>query len=281
MSIAITGATGQLGRLVVEMLKRKVPPAEIAALVRSPDKAAALGVEVRAFDYSEPDTLAPALAGVDTLLFISSSEIGRRAVQHRNVIEAAKGAGVRRMVYTSLLHADASPLSLADEHRATEAALRASGVPHTILRNGWYTENYTGSIPTALAQGAYIGNAGQGRISSAARADYAEAAVTVLTGGAHDGRTYELAGDDAYTLTDLASELSMQSGRTIPYADLPEREYAAILVQAGVPQPVAHAIASWNTHASQGALFDDSRQLSGLLGRPTTPLSATVAEALR
>ena len=164
MTIAITGATGQLGRLVIDKLKAKVPASEIIALARNPEKASDLGVTVREADYAKPGTLDQALAGVDTLLLISSSEVGQRAAQHHNVIETAKKAGVKRIVYTSLLRADASPLSLADEHRATEVELRASGIPFTILRNGWYTENYTGSIGGAVAGGAFIGSTGEGEI---------------------------------------------------------------------------------------------------------------------
>jgi NAD(P)H dehydrogenase (quinone) len=281
MTIAITGATGQLGRLVVNTLKGKAPATDIVALVRSPAKAADLGVAAREADYAKPETLDRALAGIDTLLLISSSEIGQRATQHRNVIDAAKKAGVKRIVYTSLLHADTSPLSLADEHRATEADLKASGVPYTILRNGWYTENYTGSIGGALAGGAYIGSAGNGKIASAPRADYAEAAVAVLTGTGHESKTYELAGDDAYTLTDLAAEISRQTGKTIPYKNLPEAEYAAALASFGLPEGFARALAGWNVAASKGALFDDGRQLSTLISRPTTPLSTAVADALK
>jgi NAD(P)H dehydrogenase (quinone) len=212
MTIAVTAATGQLGRLVIAKLKAKTPAKEIVALARNPAKAADLGVAVREADYSKPETLAKALAGVDTLLLISSSEIGQRAAQHRNVIEAAKKAGVKRIVYTSLLRADSTPLSLGAEHKATEADLRASGVPFTILRNGWYTENYTGSVGGALAGGAFIGASGEGKISAAARADYADAAVAALTSEGHAGRTYELAGDEAFTLKDLAAEISRQSG---------------------------------------------------------------------
>ena len=182
MMIGITGASGQLGSIVVKKLKAKVASADIVALVRTPAGVANLGVSVRDADYSKPDTLDRALAGIDTLLVISSSELGqRRAAQHHNVIEAAKSTGVKRIVYTSLLHADTSPLNLADGHRATEAGLRVSGIPFTILRNGWYTENYTASVPAALAGGAFLGSAGDGRISSAIRVDYAEAAVAVLT----------------------------------------------------------------------------------------------------
>jgi NAD(P)H dehydrogenase (quinone) len=281
MTIAVTGATGQLGRLVVSKLKDRVPAGEIVALVRSPEKAADLGVAAREADYDRPGTLGPALAGVDTLLLISANEVGKRAAQHQRVIEAAKEAGVRRIVYTSLLHADTSPLSLAGEHAATESALKASGIPFTILRNGWYTENYTGSIPGALAGGAFIGSAGEGRISSATRADFADAAVAALTGAGHEGKTYELAGDDAWTLADLAAEISRQTGRTIPYRDLPEAEYSAALAGFGLPAELAQAIAGWDTGASQDALYDDSRQLSRLIGRPTTPLPAAVADALQ
>lgn len=280
MTIAVTGATGQLGRLVIARLKETVPASGIVALARSPAKAADLGVEAREADYGNPDALARALAGVDTLLLISSNEIGQRAAQHRNVVNAAKAAGVGRIVYTSLLHADRSPLSLAEEHRATEADIKASGIPFTILRNGWYTENHTGSVGAALAGGAFIGSAGDGRISSATRADYADAAVAVLTGSGHEGKTYELAGDEAVTLADLAAEISRQSGKDIPYRNLPEADYAAILAGFGLPDAFAKGIASWDVDASKGALFDDGRRLSALIGRPTTPLSAAVAAAL-
>lgn len=280
MTIAVTGATGNLGRLIVEKLKSRTPANSIIALARSPEKAGDLGVDVRLFDYAKPETLAPALDGVDTLMLVSSSEVGQRAVQHRNVIDAAKKAGVGRIVYTSLLHADASPLSLAEEHRATEADLKASGIARTILRNGWYAENYTGSIPGALAGGAFIGSAGDGRISAAPRADFAEAAAVVLTGTGHEGRTYELAGDDAWTLSDLAAEISRQTGRTIPYRDLPAEDYAAALAGFGLPEPLTQAIAGWDVDASRGALLHEGRELSQLIGRPTTGLAASVAEAL-
>lgn len=280
MTIAITGATGQLGRLVVAALKTRVDPTTILALARTPASGADLGVTVHEADYGRPETLAAALKGVQTLLLISSSEVGQRAAQHQNVIEAAKAAGVQRIVYTSLLHADSSPIGLADEHRATEAALAASGLAHTILRNGWYAENYTGSIPAALQAGALIGSAGDGKIAAAARADYAEAAAVVVASDGHDGKTYELAADQAWTLSDLAAEISRQTGREIPYRNLPAADYATALVGAGLPQPLAAAIAGWDVAAAEGALFDDGRQLSKLIGRATTPLSKSVAEAL-
>lgn len=280
MTIAITGATGQLGRLVIASLKQRAGDEDIIALVRSPEKAADLGVEARAFDYSSADTLPGALAGVEKLLLISSSEIGKRTQQHRNVIDAAKQAGVGHIAYTSLLHADTSPLALGVEHRETEAAIAQSGLPSTLLRNGWYTENYTASLPAALANGALSGAAGDGRIASASRADYAEAAATVLTTSGHEGKTYELAGDSAYTLADLAAELSRQSGRTIPYNNLAEADYAALLAQVGLPKPLADILANSDAGAAKGGLFDDSHTLSRLIGRPTTPLSELVAQAL-
>ncbi|TYZ14272.1 SDR family oxidoreductase [Hymenobacter lutimineralis] len=281
MLIAITAATGQLGRLVVEQLKSQVPTDQLVALVRTPAKATDLGIPVREADYSRPETLAAALAGVDTLLLISSSEIGQRAAQHRNVIEAARQNGVKHIVYTSLLHADVSELSLADEHRATEEILKSAGIPYTLLRNGWYTENYTNSIAGALAGGAFVGSAQEGRISSAARADFAAAAVAVLTSPGHEGKTYELAGDDSYTLAELAAEVSRQTGRDLPYRDLPQADYAAALAGFGLPEGLAQAIAGWDVAAAHGALFDESRQLSRLIGHPTTPLATTVAAALR
>jgi NAD(P)H dehydrogenase (quinone) len=279
MLIAVTGATGKLGRLVVEKLKTKVPAADVVALVRSPARAADLGVAAREADYDRPETLDRALAGVDNLLLISVDEVGMRVGKHRNVILAAKRAGVGRVVYTSLLHADVSPLSLAAEHLETEAELKASGLPFTILRNGWYTENYTGSAPGPVAAGALLGSAGGGKIASAARSDYAEAAAA-LTGDGHEGKTYELAGDEAYTLTELAAEISRQTGKHIPYKDLPEADYAAALKVSGLPDGLARAMASWAAGAAKGALFDDGRRLSRLIGRPTTPLAVTVAEAV-
>ena len=280
MKIAVTGATGQLGNVVVEELKKRVPNENIVALVRTPEKASALGVEVRTFDYTKPQVMLEALAGIDRLILISSNEIGQRASQHFNAIEAAGKAGVKWIVYTSLLHADSTTLNLAGEHMTTEEALKASGIDYTILRNGWYTENYTGSIRGALAGGAFIGSAGNGKISSAARADYAEAAALAITDESHMGKVYELAGDDYYTLAGLAAEISNQTGKNIPYRNLTEAEYTKILESFDIPAGLASAIASWDVSASKDDLFDDSRQLSLLLGRPTTSLSESVKAAL-
>ncbi|WP_036292643.1 SDR family oxidoreductase [Methylosinus sp. PW1] len=281
--IFVTGATGQLGRLVIAALLRSVPATRIVAGVRRTDSdaardLAALGVELRIADYSRPETLAPAFVGVDRLLLISSSEVGQRAAQHRNVIAAATRAGVGLLAYTSLLRADVSPLALAQEHRETEALLRASGTPFALLRNGWYTENYAASIAPALAHGVFIGAAGEGKIASAARADYAEAAAAVLTGADQAGRIYELAGDEAYTLAEFAAAISDVAGRKIAYQNLPEADFAGALVGAGLPGAFAALLADSDAGAAKGALFDNSLQLSALIGRPTTPYAVTIAQ---
>ena len=282
--IVISGASGQLGRLVIQSLLAKVPASQIVAAVRNPERAsdlAALGVQIRKADYTDPASLDAAFQGAEKVLLISSSEVGLREAQHRNVIDAVKKAGVSLLAYTSLLHVDTSPLGLAGEHAATEAYLGQSGVPFVLLRNGWYTENYLASIPPALQHGAFIGSAGEGRIASAARADYAEAAAVALTTPDQSGKVYELAGDESYTLAEFAAELSRQSGKQIPYVNLPESEFKAALVGAGLPEPLAGLLADSDAGASKGGLFDDKRQLSALIGRPTTPLAALIQAALK
>ena len=282
--IVISGASGQLGHLVIQSLLAKVPASQIVAAVRNPERAsdlAALGVQIRKADYTDPASLDAAFQGAEKVLLISSSEVGLREAQHRNVIDAVKKAGVSLLAYTSLLHVDTSPLGLAGEHAATEAYLGQSGVPFVLLRNGWYTENYLASIPPALQHGAFIGSAGEGRIASAARADYAEAAAVALTTPDQSGKVYELAGDESYTLAEFAAELSRQSGKQIPYVNLPESEFKAALVGAGLPEPLAGLLADSDAGASKGGLFDDKRQLSTLIGRPTTPLAALIQAALK
>jgi NAD(P)H dehydrogenase (quinone) len=283
-TIAVTGATGQLGRLVIAQLRILAPQAHIIGLVRDPAKAqdlADLGVELRVADYDAPDTLAAALAGVDKLLLISSSAVGQRIAQHGHVIDAARAAGVALIAYTSILRADTSPMALATEHLATEKRIRASGIPFVLLRNGWYTENHTGSIGAALEHDVVLGAAGTGRISGAARADYAAAAAIVLTGGdAHANKVYELAGDTGFTLADYAAEVAAQSGRPVIYRDLPEADYAAALRDIGLPAFFADLLAESDAKAAAGSLEDNGRQLSALIGRPTTPLADTVRAAL-
>ncbi|UKY35953.1 SDR family oxidoreductase [Pantoea dispersa] len=281
--IAITGATGQLGRLVINALLKKVPASEIIAVVRSPEKAQdlqALGVALRTADYNQPQTLQGAFAGVQKVLLISSSEVGQREAQHRAVIDAAKAAGVSFIAYTSLLHADTSPLGLGVEHRATEALLQASGIPYALLRNGWYSENYAASIAPALAHHAFIGAAGDGRIASAAREDYAAAAAEVISRDDQAGKVYELAGDDSYTLAEFSAEIARQSGEQVEYVNLPPAEFSAALIGAGLPAPLAELLADSDAGAARGALFDDSHTLSKLIGRPTTPFAAVIKATL-
>jgi len=282
MTIAITGATGQLGALVIQELKLKIPTKNILALVRNPEKLADQEITAKVFDYSKPETFNDALAEVDTLVLISSSEIGKRIEQHANVISAAKKANVKRVIYTSLLHADTSVIGFAEEHLATEANIKTSGLSYTILRNGWYTENYTGSVGSALANDALVGSAGDGRISSATRQDFAEAIVAVVTNEeGHENVTHELPGDEAWTLSDLANEISKQAGKNIPYHDLPPSEYSALLESIGISKELAEAIVSWDVSASKGALYGEERTLSKLIGRPTTSLATSVEQALR
>ncbi|WP_130626806.1 SDR family oxidoreductase [Enterobacter sp. A8] len=281
--IAITGATGQLGRLVIEQLLKTVPANQIVAIVRNPAKAEALsqqGIVVRQGDYTDQAALTTALKGVEKLLLISSSEVGQRATQHQNVINAAKAAGVTFIAYTSLLHADNSPLGLHVEHVATEKALATSGIPYALLRNGWYTENYLASAPPALEHGVFIGAADEGKIASATRADYAAAAAKVVSEEGHAGKVYELAGDSAWTLSELAAELSKQSGKPVVYQNMSEADFAAALKSVGLPAGLADMLADSDVGASKGGLFDDSHTLSKLIGRPTTSLAESVKAIL-
>lgn len=279
-TIAVTGATGQLGRLAVAALKQRAPADKIVALVRDPAKAADLGVEARAFDYKAVAALPAALQGVDVLVLISSNDFDDRAGQHINVINAAKAAGVGRIVYTSILKGDASTMKLAADHVATESALRASGLTYTILRNGWYTENLTGALAGAVAHGTLIGAAGEGLYAGAARADYAEAIAVTAAGAGHDNKIYELAGDVGFSMADLAAEVSRQTGKTVGYTNLTEEAYAEALVGFGLPAGFAAILGDSDAQTAKGALFDDSKTLSKLIGRPTTPMAATVKAAL-
>ncbi|POT30722.1 SDR family oxidoreductase [Citrobacter braakii] len=277
--IAITGATGQLGQHVIETLLKTIPASQIVAIVRNPAKATALsqqGITVCQADYSDEAAFTTALQGIDKLLLISSSEVGQRAPQHRNVINAAKAAHVKFIAYTSLLHADRSPLGLADEHVATEKMLAESGIAYALLRNGWYTENYLASAPAALEHGVFIGAAGEGKIASATRADYAAAAARVISEDGHAGKIYELAGDAGWTLSQLAAELAIQSGKKVVYQNLSEADFAAALKSVGLPAGLADMLADSDVGASKGGLFDDSHTLSKLIGRPTTSLADSV-----
>jgi len=282
--IVVTGASGQLGHLVIKSLLTKVSASEIVAAVRNPERAtdlSALGIHIRQANYNNPASLDAAFSGAEKVLLISSSEVGQRVVQHKNAIDAAKRAGVTLLAYTSLLHADTSPLALAQEHQATESYIRSVGIPFVLLRNGWYTENYLASVQPALQHGAYIGSAGSGRISSAARKDYAEAAAAVLTEPDQAGKIYELAGDESYTLSEFAAELSRQSGKAIPYVNLSEADFKDALANAGLPEPLAGVLADSDVGASKGALYDGQRQLSTLIGHPTASLSSLIKSVLQ
>ena len=281
--IVVTGATGKLGRLVVEQLLERIPAAQIVAAVRDQGKAQAFaqkGVQVREADYSRPASLATAFAGAEKVLLISSSEVGHRVPQHQAVIDAARTAGVTLLAYTSILNADSSTLLLAKEHQPTEAYIRASGVPFTFLRNGWYMENHTGSLGAAVEHGVVLGAAKEGRFASAARADYAAAAVAVLTGKGHEDKVYELGGDNPYTLAELADVAARQANKPVAYKDLPQAEYAKALVGFGLPEGLADAIADADAGASRGELDTNTRDLSMLIGRQTTSLEQSVAGAL-
>jgi NAD(P)H dehydrogenase (quinone) len=276
MTIAITAATGHLGRLAIAALKAR--GANPVALARDPAKAADLGVEARAFNYTSADPAA--LKGVETLVLISSNDFNDRVGQHRKAIAAAKAAGVKRILYTSILKGDASPMILAADHIATEAAIKASGIPATILRNGWYTENYTGALGAAVQHGAIIGAAGEGRVNSAARKDYAEAIAVTALDAAHAGKVYELAGDTAHTGADLAAAVAKAAGKPVAYVPMTQAAYAQALQGFGLPEGFAQVLADSDARAGEGALADNSRTLSRLIGRPTTPIAETVAAAL-
>ncbi|WP_446934981.1 SDR family oxidoreductase [Morganella morganii] len=281
--IAITGATGLLGQHVIENLLQTVPAGQIVAIVRNPAKGASLsrkGISVRQADYNDEASLIRALQGVEKLLLISSSEIGQRVTQHRNVINAAKSANVKFIAYTSLLHADTSPLGLHTEHVETEKMLADSGIRYALLRNGWYTENYLASAPAALEHGVFIGAAGEGKIAFAARADYAAAAACVISEDGHAGKVYELAGDEARTLSHLAKELTEQSGKNVVYQNLSQADFVAALKNAGLPDELSEMLADSDVGASVGGLFDDSHTLSKLIGRPTTTLAESIKDIL-
>ena len=276
--IVVTGATGQLGRLVVEGLRKQ--GATVVAGARNPAAAADLGVEVRELDYDRPETVDAALVGADQVLLISSSEPGKRVPQHTAVVDAAKRAGVRRLVYTSALHADNTPLVLAPEHKATEEAILASGLEYTILRNGWYHENYLDQITQGAKTGEIVGAAGDGRVASAARADYADAAVAVLTGSGHENKAYELSGDTAWTFAELADEIAEVTGTPVTYRSLPPAEFQQFLVDLGTPAEVAGFVAALEQNIVDGTLADTPGHLRTLIGRPTTPVADTIRAVL-
>jgi NAD(P)H dehydrogenase (quinone) len=282
--IVVTAATGQLGQLVVDGLLEKVPASEIAVAVRNPAKAAGLaarGVQVRTADYDDAGAVAVALTGADKVLLISGNEHGKRAGQHIQVVEAAKRAGAGQIVYTSVLRAGTNSIALAAEHRASEQAIHDSGLPFTILRNGWYTENYAPTIQQAAETGSFVGSAGTGKLASAARADYAAAAVAAVTGDGHLNKVYELAGDLDWSYPELAAELTKATGREVVYQDLPAERYEEILLGAGLPAELATAIVGYDRGIAAGDLAGTGDGLSTLIGRPTTTLAEVIATILK
>ena len=280
MSIVITGAAGHLGRdVVAALLARGVPAGQIVATARRPEALADFadqGVVVRQVDHDDPASLRSPFAGAQTLLLISGSEPGARLAQHRNVIDAASEAGVALLAYTSILQADTSSLLLAADHKATEIMLATSGVPHAVLRNGWYFENYTGQLATYLEHG-IVGSAGDGRVSAAARADFADAAAAVLTTDGHVGAVYELGGE-SFTLTEFAAALSTALGKTISYTDVAAAQYEQILIGAGLPAPAAAVYADADRGIADGELFTDANDLEKLIGRTPVPLADALAQ---
>ena len=283
MKIAITGATGQLGNLIIEQLLQLTAAQNIVALVRKIDKAEHFkvqGIEPREFDYDRPETLVPALLGIDKLLLISANEIGRRTPQHQAVIDAAKVAGVPYLAYTSLLRADTSPLGLAQEHRETEKLIQDSGITYTFLRNNWYSENYLAGVAHTIEIGTLFGAAQDGRISSASRIDYAEAAAKVLTSTGHENKTYELAGSESFSLSDLATFIGQAVNKDIIYQNLSAEEYTQGLTQAGLPAGLVDVIVDADIQTIQGAMYSDSKDLEQLIGHKTTSIQDAIKAAL-
>ncbi|MFJ1745784.1 SDR family oxidoreductase [Streptomyces sp. NPDC088116] len=285
MSIVVTGATGHLGRLVIEsLLATGVPADGIAAVVRNEEKASALAarsVELRVADYDRPETLATAFRAGDRVLLVSANEVGRRVPQHTAVIDAAKTAGVAQLAYTGILGGPEADFQLAAEHKVTEQLILDSGLPYTFLRNGWYTENYTENLGPVLEHGAVVANAGEGLVASASRADYAAAAAAVVTGEGHLNTAYELSGDTAWSFGAYAAELSRQTGRTIAYNDVTPEARLEILTGAGLPAPLAEVFVDVDNAIGRGLLARTTGDLARLIGRPTTPLADSVAEALK
>ena len=283
--IVVTGATGKLGRLVIEaLIRRGIDPSQIVAAGRSAerlDELASRGLRVAKIDYADPESLRSAFAGADQVLLVSGPELGQRVRLHGNAIDAARSAGVGRLAYTSIAHAESSSLLLAQEHRGTEELLAASGLPYVLLRNSWYVELYTEPLATTLANGVIVGSAGDGEVSAATRADYAEAAAAVLAAGGRESATYELGGDEAFTLPEVAAEITVQSGTTVAYKDLPTADYQQALVGFGLPAELAAVLADADRGLAAGDLRVDTGDLSRLIGRPTTTLAEAVAVGLK
>jgi NAD(P)H dehydrogenase (quinone) len=283
MKVAVTGANGKLGRLVIQGLLETLPPEDIVAVVRNEARAAdlaALGLSVRLASYEDVPALEAAFAGVDKVLLVSSNEVGKRIQQHQNAINAARSAGVKHLVYTSAPKATTSKLILAPEHKATEEHLASSGLDHTVLRNGWYTENFLQLVETAKQTGTIVAAAGEGRVASASRADYAAGAVAVLLGEGHEGRIYEFSGDYAWNYNELAATVGEIIGKPVTYRPVDGPTLMNILAGAGLEKPTAEFVATLDENTAAGLLAETSGELSALIGRPTTPLKEGLKAAL-
>ena len=284
MKIAITGATGQLGHLVIQSLLKHSNPSNLIALVRDQSKAQDLkdlGIELRTFDYDQPENLKQQLSGIDKLLLISANEIGRRTPQHKAVIEAARQANIPYIAYTSLLNADHSPLGLAQEHRETEALIKASGLSYTFLRNNWYLENYLAGLHHAIESGVLYGSANDGKISAASRQDYADAAANILLSSGHEDKIYELAHSKSFTLSELAQHISSISGKTVNYINLSDSDYKQGLINAGLPEALVEVIVDADIHTRDGAMFSESKDLETLLGHAPTEISKVIESTIK
>ena len=279
MRIAVTGATGHLGGLVIESLLAKgVAASDIVAIARSEEKAqnlASQGINIAVATYEDKAALTTALEGVDRLVFVSASEVGKRVAQHATIISAAQAAGVSLIAYTSLLNLDSSELFLAPEHKETEKMLADSGIDHVLLRNGWYWENYASALDTGKAMGKFFSAAGEAKVSGAARKDFAEAAAVVVTSDGHAGKTYELAGAPALTYPEVAAQVGEVLGNDVEYVNLSVAEYEKSLVEAGLPADFAAGLAGADPVIEKGALYSESTDLQDLIGRPSTSVAET------
>jgi NAD(P)H dehydrogenase (quinone) len=281
MNIVITGATGHLGRQVVEqLLARGVDPSTVVAGGRNEEALAALaahGVRTARIDYADPATLEDAFVGADKILLISGNEVGKRSVQHKAVIDAARRVNAE-LVYTSAPMASTSALVLAPEHKATEGLLEGSGLTYTVLRNNWYTENYDDTIRQAASTGSILTSAGDGRVASATRRDYAEAAAVVLLSEDHTGEILELGGDTPWSMAELASTVAEVTGTDVTVQQVTTDEHVAALEGFGLDEGTAGFVAALDGNIADGLLAESDGTLSRIIGRPTTPLKQYVAE---
>ena len=250
MSIVITGASGQLGRLTAELVLARVPASEVTLTTRRPEALSDFvgrGARVRQADFDRPETLAEAFAGGERLLLISADVVGRRVAQHRAAIEAAREVGVRHVAYTSYLNPVAeNPAVITPDHRDTEEALRESGLAWTALRNAFYAEYQVPAGAQAIATGQLIHNNGEGRIAYVSREDCAAAAAAVLTTEGHEGKAYDITGPESLSFAEAAERISAATGREIRHVDVPPEAARQGMLSSGMPE--------WQVDVSLGLL---------------------------